>query len=710
MANLAHARSAVKACGNGRPLRTFSLINADTNQVVAGYESISDGAVLNLSTLPTRRLNIRANTDPATVGSVRFEFNAAPSHVENMAPYALCADYLHNYQPCPFSVGNYSIRATPFSGSDASGVAGNPLAISLQFVDQELDTGAPEITGELKKWHRVAITFTGPDTSEIAGNNPFMNYRLDLRFTSPSGRVLTVPGHYAADGNAAESGATSGKKWRAFLCPDETGTWTYVTSFRTGSDVAVSSDPTVGVPTFFDGAAGSFTISASDKSGPDNRARGALRYAGAHYLQFAETGQYFLKAGANSPENLLAYADFDNTTPTHRYLPHTGDFQPGDPSWKGGKGRGLIGALNYLAGKGMNSVHFLTMNVAGDGNDVWPWTSISERYRFDVSKLDQWEIVFAHMDRLGIMLHLNTQETENELLLDNGALGAQRRLYYRELISRFGHHLALTWDLGEENGEEGAPGSGNTDQQRKEFADFFAAIDVYNHPRVVHPFVGFTDAIFNPLLGFPNFEGPSLQLESMIDVHQETRKWLSRSASTGRKWVVTLDEIGPASTGVLPDALDPNHDLVRRYALWGNLLAGGAGVEWYFGTSYPEHDLNCEDWRSRDRLWDITRNAITFLQNEIPFWEFISADSLSSVAGSYVLAKPNEAYVIYLPGGGSTILDLGSSNETFEVRWYDPLNGGQLSTGSVAAISGPGRQSIGSASFTGDAVALVKRT
>ena len=33
-------------------------------------------------------------------------------------------------------------------------------------------------------------------------------------------------------------------------------------------------------------------------------------------------------------------------------------------------------------------------------------------------------------------------------------------------------------------------------------------------------------------------------------------------------------------------------------------MAGGAGVEYYFGYSLPENDLLCEDFRSRDRSWD----------------------------------------------------------------------------------------------------------
>ena len=34
--------------------------------------------------------------------------------------------------------------------------------------------------------------------------------------------------------------------------------------------------------------------------------------------------------------------------------------------------------------------------------------------------------------------------------MDGGNLGPERILYYRELIARFGYHLALNWNLGEE--------------------------------------------------------------------------------------------------------------------------------------------------------------------------------------------------------------------------------------------------------------------
>jgi len=570
------------------------------------------------------------------------------------------------------------------------------------------------VSGELKKWHRVTITFEGPATAEHATPNPFRDFRLDVTFAH-GGREILVPGFYAADGNAAESGAAKGNRWRVHFMPDAEGRWRYTASFRAGPDVALSDDPRAGKPAAFDGATGMFTVGPTDKAGRDFRAKGLLRYVGRHQLRFAETREWFLKGGADSPENFLGYADFDGTyrhgraggrrrgeaatEKLHRYRPHLRDWRPGDPIWRGGKGKGIVGALNYLASKGMNSVYFLTMNVGGDGKDVWPWTSHTERFRFDCSKLDQWEIVFSHMTRLGIMLHVLTQETENDQLLDGGALGPQRRLYYRELVARFAHHPALVWNLGEENT--------NTSAQRKAFAAFIRRLDPYDHPIVVHTFPGRYDQVYAPLLGFPHFEGPSLQTNA---THEQTLRWVARSAAAGRPWIVCLDEIGPANTGVKPDADDPDHDQVRKRHLWGNLMAGGAGVEWYFGYKFPNNDLNCEDWRSRDRMWEQTRIALDFFRKHLPFAEMKPADGLLSAKGAWCLAKPGEVYAVYLPNGGTAKLNLGRLGVAFNVLWFNPSTGGALQTGTLKQTRGPGLAPLGEppAEKDNDWVALVK--
>jgi len=580
-------------------------------------------------------------------------------------------------------------------------------------------TRAPQaaavVTGPMMQWHAVTLTFEGPQTNEIADPNPFVDYRLNVTF-SRWDRQHVVPGYYAADGDAANTSANSGNRWRVHFVPDEAGLWTYTASFRAGPEVALMTDPNVGTPAAFDGLTGTFVVNASDKLAPDLRAKGLLRYTGGRYLQFAQTKEYFIKAGADSPENFLAYADFDDTYDTedllregeaagpkfiHRYEPHLQDWREGDPTWKDGKGKAIIGALNYLASKRMNSVYFLTYNVdGGDGKDVWPWVVPGDKLRFDCSKLDQWEIVFSHMDQLGLMLHVVTQETENDQALDGGELGPLRKLYYRELIARFGHHLALVWNLGEENT--------NTDAQRKAFCKYIRDIDPYDHPIVCHTYPGKYDEVYTPLLGFPDFEGPSLQTN---DTHAQTLKWLDASKEAGRQWFVCLDEIGPAHTGVKPDNDDYAHDEARKKHLWANLMAGGAGVEWYFGYRFAHNDLNCESWRSRERLWDLTRYAVEFIR-DLPFARMNHHDELTSAEDDYCLAEPGAVYAIYLPSGGTTDLDLGTATETFRIRWFNPREGGPLQVGTLAMTSGPGVVTIGQPAVDTDKdwVALVVRS
>jgi hypothetical protein len=83
--------------------------------------------------------------------------------------------------------------------------------------------------------------------------------------------------------------------------------------------------------------------------------------------------------GTNEPENLLAYKRFDNTRPSHAFAAHADDWRPGDPDWGAGKGKALIGLLNYLAAHHVNSIFLMPMNIGGDGQDVWPWVGAPER-------------------------------------------------------------------------------------------------------------------------------------------------------------------------------------------------------------------------------------------------------------------------------------------------------------------------------------------
>ncbi|MCY4186980.1 MAG: DUF5060 domain-containing protein [Bryobacterales bacterium] len=540
------------------------------------------------------------------------------------------------------------------------------------------------------RWQPVTLTFDGPESSEDATPNPFLDYRLSVSFShQASGESRVVPGFFAADGDAAESSAAAGSKWRVRFTPPLAGEWAWSAEFRSGPGVAISD--AAGDSAAFDGESGSIAVGAAARGAAGFAAKGFLTPSDGHYLRFGN-GDRFLKGGADSPENFLGYYEFDGTVDTaahrgvssdrgsflHRYEAHARDWQPGDPTWQGGKGRNIIGALNYLASKGMNSVYFMTYNIdGGDGKDTWVWTDPQVRDRIDVSKLAQWDIVFSHMERLGIAMHLVIQETENdEKLGGSPALNDIRRLYLRELAARFGYHLAIVWNLGEENDTPHA--------DRVAIAGYIRSLDPNNHAITVHTHNTRSLRSYTSLIGSSLFSATSIQ-GRMQDSNHETVMLRLRSAASGAPWAIFHDEQMPASVGVVPDADDPQHDKPRKHALWGNLMGGGSGVEWYFGYQYPHTDLNCEDWRSRDAMWDQTRHALEFFQRHLPFWEMLPANDLVVGEKAFVFAKEGEIYAVYLPeASGRTQINVAPGR--YSLRWYDPRNGGGLQAGKDAIV------------------------
>jgi len=699
--------SVVAGAAVAADVTSLTLINATTDQPIAGYDPIPAGATLNLATLGSA-LNVRANVS-ASVGSVRFVWSGAEAGIqtESTAPYAMKGDSGGNYNAWTPAAGSYALTATPYVDAGAGGgVAGAAKSISFTVTSGsgsgQDGNGSVAISGELKRWHDIVLTLDGPWAAESSSPNPFTDRRMDVTFTNGSTSYV-VPAYFAADGNAGESSATSGTKWRAHLAPDRMGTWNWSVSFRTGTDVALNGGGSTLAP--YHGKTGSFSVAESDKSGRDFRGKGRLAYVGQRYLQHQGNGEWFIKVGADSPENLLGYSEFDGTYDQDggalkTWQPHVADWTANDPTWKGGKGKGLIGALNYLASEGMNVFSFLTYNAGGDARDVWPFVSHTDRLHYDCSKLDQWDRVFSHGQKLGLYLHFKTQETENDngtWGLDGGELGRERKLYYRELIARFAHHLALNWNLGEENTQ--------TTAQRQAMTQFFAANDPYHHLVVLHTYPGQQETVYRPLLGSASaLTGTSIQI-NWDAVHGETLQWINESAAAGKRWVVANDEQGSANIGIPPDAGWPGYsgsltqDEVRAATLWGNLMAGGAGVESYFGYQTGETDLTLQNFRSRDRWWDYCRFAKNFFDQYLPVSEMVCRDDLVGNAGNsnsrYCLAKSGATYAVYLPGGGTTTLDLSGISGSFTVRWYDPRSGGALRNGSVTGISGGAQRALG---------------
>lgn len=561
-------------------------------------------------------------------------------------------------------------------------------------------TPSAEISGELKQWHKVTLTFEGPECAETSTPNPFTDYRLDVTFTQGE-QTFVVPGYFAADGQASYTSAEAGNKWRVHFSPNTTGEWQYAVSFLTGEGVAV--DATKGEKAgYMHKQKGSFIVEASDKTGVDFRAKGRLEYVGEHYLQFAGTGDYFLKCGVDAPENILAYYEMDNTPNVGKrmkYLEdHAQDYDTDADAFLWGadknKGKNLLGGINYLYAKGLNAWSFLTFNVDGDDRNVFPyllntdlatyqaeankkksrecWENMVIHDRFDVSKLDQWEQVFSYAEMKGIFLHFKLQENENDQKMDGGELGPERKLYLREIIARYSHHLGLNWNLGEE--------ITMTVKQLEDKATFIAENDPYKGLVVLHTFPHQYDKYY-PYFATEKTDitGYSVQTNKpdFHRVHGQTDKWVKMSAASGQKLVVSVDEPGDARHSLVPDSDNPDHDNARINALWGTFLAGGAGLEWYFGYQHDHSDLTCQTWRSRDLFWNQCRIALQFFEkNIIPVEQMECVDEMTATEDDFVFAKSGEVYLIYSKLGDP--IDIELPDVDYTVLWFNPKTGEEI--------------------------------
>jgi parallel beta-helix repeat protein len=117
----------------------FSLVNAERNEVIPGYEAVSEGVILRFDSLP--QLNLQANTEPATVGSVAFRLYAnghlIRSWTENGVPYSLYGDDhgdFHSWPALEEVCTDFKVEATPYSYRQAQGVPGVPATLSFRAV------------------------------------------------------------------------------------------------------------------------------------------------------------------------------------------------------------------------------------------------------------------------------------------------------------------------------------------------------------------------------------------------------------------------------------------------------------------------------------------------------------------------------------------------------------------------------------------------
>jgi hypothetical protein len=160
---------------------SFTLMDADTDQPL--FE-VTDRIVLNLDVLPAN-LNIRADTVPAQVGSVGYEYDGDLGRTENITPYSLGGDDgTGDFAPFELTLGEHVVAGTAYEGPDGSGTRGGSTTVRFTVArlgdepPPEPDAGAG---GDGTGGSNGGIDIGGP-----IGDNPLTPTSLDAGPLTPA--------------------------------------------------------------------------------------------------------------------------------------------------------------------------------------------------------------------------------------------------------------------------------------------------------------------------------------------------------------------------------------------------------------------------------------------------------------------------------------------------------------------------------------------
>lgn len=154
----------------------FTLVNARTGEAIT---EVKEGGEINLATLPTKLLSIRATTSPDTVGSVLFALSGQQIHrqTENLLPYSLFGDSTRTYTAWVPKPGNYTLTATPYSGAKGYGTKGKGYSVHFTVVDPKQNEcttpgfALPVTTATDLHRYGTAADFNGDGKPDLAISN-----------------------------------------------------------------------------------------------------------------------------------------------------------------------------------------------------------------------------------------------------------------------------------------------------------------------------------------------------------------------------------------------------------------------------------------------------------------------------------------------------------------------------------------------------------
>lgn len=170
-------RHAQESVGTVTSLR---LINAETDEPVAGYDPLFSTALIDLSKFTVvPNFNIEASV-AGSVGSLQWDFNGDIRN-EEFAPWALCGNAGPDFKSCDrLKAGtNATIKVTPYSGKSGTGTTGRSFTILVAIINTG---GQPAKIPTLTLVNAITDQDIGPllpGTIVNSAYTPYINIRCD---------------------------------------------------------------------------------------------------------------------------------------------------------------------------------------------------------------------------------------------------------------------------------------------------------------------------------------------------------------------------------------------------------------------------------------------------------------------------------------------------------------------------------------------------
>lgn len=96
----------------------FTLVNAETEKPVPGYDPMPADSTVDLAKLGLKKIDIRINTSPASIGPVETQLGSSKPRVEQSAPYSFttnsAAGGFTGWTPAP---GRHTLKCRPVGGA-----------------------------------------------------------------------------------------------------------------------------------------------------------------------------------------------------------------------------------------------------------------------------------------------------------------------------------------------------------------------------------------------------------------------------------------------------------------------------------------------------------------------------------------------------------------------------------------------------------------